>query len=57
MINSWDQPYHAPPTVAKISGAHSMTPTPAMAAGVESRHRGNWWYCEWVRGVGIRAGL
>jgi hypothetical protein len=35
MINTWDQPYAAPPNFAKISGAHRMTP--AMAAGVESR--------------------
>ena len=35
MINTWDQPYAAPPSFVKISGAHRMTP--AMAAGVESR--------------------
>jgi hypothetical protein len=35
MINTWDQPYDAPPNFVKISGAHRMTP--AMAAGVESR--------------------
>jgi len=35
IINTWDQPYAAPPNFVKISGAHRMTP--AMAAGVESR--------------------
>jgi hypothetical protein len=35
MINTWDQPYAAPPNFVKISGAHRMTP--AMAAGVEPR--------------------
>jgi hypothetical protein len=35
MINSWDQPYAAPPSFVEISGAHRMTP--AMAVGVESR--------------------
>jgi len=34
-INTWDQPYAAPPNFVKISGAHRTTP--AMAAGVESR--------------------
>ena len=35
MINTWDQPYAAPPNFVKISGAHCMSP--AMTAGVESR--------------------
>ena len=35
MINTWDQPYAAPPNFVKISRAHCMTP--AMAVGVESR--------------------
>jgi len=35
MINTWDQPYAAPPNFVKIRGAHRMTL--AMAAGVESR--------------------
>jgi hypothetical protein len=35
MINTWDQPYAAPPNLVKISGAHRMTP--AMVAGVGSR--------------------
>ncbi len=35
MINTWDQPYAAPPNFVKISRAHRMTP--AMAVGVESR--------------------
>jgi hypothetical protein len=34
-INTWDQPYAAPPNFVKISGAHRKTP--AMAAGVKSR--------------------
>jgi len=34
MINTWDQPYAAPPNFVKISGASY---DPSMAAGVESR--------------------
>ncbi len=35
MINTWDQPYVAPPNFLKINAAHRMTP--AIAVGVESR--------------------